>query len=267
MHRSPNPGARTAPADFERFRLATFTGADAAAPAAVLLTDSRGVVGRQPNLFERLTADERRLLLARGKRQVIYRGRQLMSQGEVHQGICLIESGVVRSFYVAPTGRVITLAYWHPGNFVGGPQIYGGGEHLWSAVATKTSVVLSLSGRDVREMMEISRGFAMGIVDCLIFKAKCYAVLAQMLGTRSASERLTQLLVNLCSLHGMHKDGVIEIERAFSHRDLANMIGATRQWVTTSLKRLRDRDVIDFGPNRLVVKRIDLLASGVLEGG
>src|SRR5258708_16760541 len=99
-------------------------------------------------------------------------------------------------------GRVITLAYWHHGNFVGGPQIYGGGEHLWSAVAVKTSVVLALSGRDVRDLMETSHGFSMGIVDCLIFKAKCYAVLAQMLVTRSASHRLPHLLLTLCTLYG-----------------------------------------------------------------
>ena len=246
--------------------MSSHTGADKATPAAVLLADKSTALGRQPNLFERLDERDRQLLLARGRRQVVYRGKPLMSQGEAHHGICLIESGVVRSFYVAPTGRVITLAYWHPGNFVGGPQIYGGGEHLWSAVAVKTSVVLALSGRDVRELMECSRGFSMGIVDCLIFKAKCYAVLAQMLGTRSASERLAQLLVNLCELYGAQTGAGIEIEAAFSHRDLANMIGATRQWVTASLNRLRARGVVDVRPGRLVVKRADaLLTTGALD--
>jgi CRP/FNR family transcriptional regulator, cyclic AMP receptor protein len=260
MHRSLSPGRRPAAA-YERFLMSGFTGADKAAPAAVLLADDRTSLGRQPNLFERLEERDRQLLLARAKRQVVYRGKPLMSQGDAHHGICLIESGVVRSFYTAPTGRVITLAYWHQGNFVGGPQIYGGGEHLWSAVAVKTSVVLALSGGDVRELMETSRGFSMGIVDCLIFKAKCYAVLAQMLGTRSASERLAQLLLNLCDLYGARKGSGIEIEAAFSHRDLANMIGATRQWVTASLKRLREQAVIDLAQGRLIVKRIDLLSS------
>jgi CRP/FNR family cyclic AMP-dependent transcriptional regulator len=263
MHRSLSPGRRPASAAYERFLMSSFTGADKAAPAAVLLSDNRAALGRQPNLFERLDERDRQLLLTRAKRQVVYRGKPLMRQGDAHHGICLIESGVVRSFYMAPTGRVITLAYWHHGNFVGGPQIYGGGEHLWSAVAVKTSVVLALSGRDVRDLMETSRGFSMGIVDCLIFKAKCYAVLAQMLGTRSASERLAQLLVNLCDLYGASKGNAIEIEAAFSHRDLANMIGATRQWVTASLKRLREQDVIDFGSSGLIVKRIDLLSSGM----
>jgi CRP-like cAMP-binding protein len=263
MHTSLTATRVPAPTTDPRLLISGFTTADKIAPAAVLLSDNRAALDRQPNLFDRLDAPGRKLLLARAKRRVVARGRPLMSQGDAHHGICLIESGIVRSFYVARTGRVITLAYWHPGNFVGGPQIYGGGEHLWSGVAVKTTVVLALSGRDVRELMEISRGFAMGIVDCLIFKAKCYAVLAQMLGTRSASERLTQLLVNLCDLYGARTKDGIEIEAALSHRDLANMIGATRQWVTCSLNRLRDRDVLDFGPGRLLIKRIDVLSNGL----
>jgi CRP-like cAMP-binding protein len=263
MHTSLTATRVPAPTTDPRLLISGFTTADKIAPAAVLLSDNRAALDRQPNLFDRLDAPGRKLLLARAKRRVVARGRPLMSHGDAHHGICLIESGIVRSFYVARTGRVITLAYWHPGNFVGGPQIYGGGEHLWSGVAVKTTVVLALSGRDVRELMEISRGFAMGIVDCLIFKAKCYAVLAQMLGTRSASERLTQLLVNLCDLYGARTKDGIEIEAALSHRDLANMIGATRQWVTCSLNRLRDRDVLDFGPGRLLIKRIDVLSNGL----
>src|SRR5882757_1622332 len=99
MHRSLSPGARPASAAHELFRMATFTGADAVAPVAVLLTDNRGAVGHQPNLFERIDAHDRCLLLARARRDVVYRGKHIMSQGDAHHGICLIESGVVRSYY------------------------------------------------------------------------------------------------------------------------------------------------------------------------
>ena len=137
------------------------------------------------------------------RRQVVYRGKPLMSQGEAHHGICLIESGVVRSFYVAPTGRVITLAYRHHGNFVGGPQIYGGGEHLWSAVAVKTSVVLALSGRDVRELMECFARLLDGNRRLPHLQGQVLRRAGADAGTRSASERSAQLLVNLCELYGV----------------------------------------------------------------
>ncbi len=68
-------------------------------------------------LLQRLTVKEREEVLAEGNRRVVYRGKMLFSQGTAHDGIFLIESGRIRVFYIAPSGREITLAYWHPRQF------------------------------------------------------------------------------------------------------------------------------------------------------
>ena len=57
---------------------------------------------------------------------MLNRGQTLFSQGGKHDGIWLIESGRIRAFYTPPLGREITLAYWHVGNFVGGPEVFEG---------------------------------------------------------------------------------------------------------------------------------------------
>ena len=66
-------------------------------------------------------------------------GGSVFFQGDEHKGIWLIEEGKVRTYYAAPSGRQITLAYWTAGHFVGGPEIFGGGEHIWSADVTQTA--------------------------------------------------------------------------------------------------------------------------------
>jgi CRP-like cAMP-binding protein len=53
---------------------------------------------------------------------VLCRGQTLFSRGARHDGIFLIQTGRIRVYYTAPSQREITLAYWHPGNFVGGPD-------------------------------------------------------------------------------------------------------------------------------------------------
>jgi CRP/FNR family transcriptional regulator, cyclic AMP receptor protein len=234
-------------------------GAVARPPGAVMLAEAGAGPGRQPNLLARLGEDDRALLLKLARRRVVYRGKMVFAQGDPHDGIWLIESGLVRVFYVARNGREITLAYWAPGNFVGGPQIYEGGAHIWSAVAARTSVLLALSARDLRHMMERSHEFALGVVDGLIFKGKCYSALAQMLGTRSAGQRLRHLLVNLAELYGVpERDGIV-IGAGFSHQDLANMVGATRQWVSISLARLKAEGVVHAARGKFVVRRLDRL--------
>jgi hypothetical protein len=51
----------------------------------------------------------------------------------------------------------------------------------------------------------------------------------------------------------------ILIGAAFTHADLAHMVGATRQWVTISLKRLHDKNVLVVRKSKIIVRRPDIL--------
>src|SRR5262245_9431308 len=211
---------------------------------ALLLIESHALLGGPPTLFASLSPRERELVLSHGRRRVLNRGQTLFSQGAPHEGIYLIESGRIRVFYTAPSGREITLAYWHPGNFVGGPEVFGGGVHQWSGVATSNSSVVHLPGKDLRKLVVEVPNLAIGLIEGLTFKGKCYSALAQMLGTRSITERLAHLLLHLADLYGVKESDGILIGAAFTHADLAHMVGATRQWVTISLKRLHDKNIV-----------------------
>jgi hypothetical protein len=95
--------------------------------------------------------------------------------------------------------------------------------------------------------------FAVGLVDGLAFKGKCYSALLQMLGTRSVLERLASVLFNLAKETGVLTDDGIEIPDVPSHEKLAAMVGATRQWVSVSLERFRARGLIAARGRRFVV--------------
>ena len=142
----------------------------------------------------------------------------------MHDGIVIIESGLIRSYYTAPSGKEITLAYWLPGNFVGGPEIFDGGVHVWSAVAAKNSTVTHLPGAGLRDLAREVPDLALEIIDALSFKARCYSSLAQMLGTRSLSQRLAQVLLHLANTYGFEdeaSDGGVVIAAAFTHAEIS----------------------------------------------
>lgn len=225
----------------------------------LLLTENARSLGGAPSLFEALSQPERELVLHRGRRKVFYRGQTLFSQGTRHDGIYLIETGQIRVFYSAPSGREITLAYWHPGNFVGGPEVFGGGIHQWSGVANSSSSVVHLPGRELRALVVEVPNLAIGLIEGLAFKGKCYSALAQMLGTRSITERLAHLLLHLTQLYGVEAPDGVLIASAFTHADLAHMVGATRQWVTISLKRMQEKGILMSRCSQIVVRRLDLL--------
>lgn len=221
-------------------------------------------VERQPNIFKYLKDSDREKVLGRACLVTVPEGNTLFCQGDDHHGIFIIETGLMRTFYTSPAGREITLAYWQPGNFVGGPDIFGDGIHMWSGVAALDSTVLSLRGKDIRQLMLSMPELGLGIVEGLVFKGRCFSSLVQMLGTRSIPERLSQLLLILVDLHGTpDPQGGIAIAPQFTHEDLARMVGASRQWVTTTLDRLKARKIVKIRKYQIVVLRPDLLGDSM----
>jgi len=232
---------------------------------ALLLSESGTLLAGPPPLFQALSPRERELVLSHGRRRVLDRGQALFSQDTKHEGIYLIESGRIRVFYNAPSGREITLAYWYPGNFVGGPDIFGTGVHLWSGVATGNSSVVALPGKALRSLVMQIPALAIGLIEGLAFKGKCYSALLQMLGTRSVTERLAHLLLHLVDAYGIKQPDGTLIAAAFTHADLAHMVGATRQWVTISLKRLQGQGVVMCRKSQITVRHPDILVE--MRGG
>src|SRR6202171_1791940 len=120
---------------------------------ALLMAEGGTQRSGPPYLFQGLTESEIAQVVGAGKRKVLYRGAQLFSQGSPQDGIYLIETGRIKVFYTAPSGREITLAYWHSGNFVGGPEVFGSGVHLWSGVAATNSSVVLIPGKTLRTLV------------------------------------------------------------------------------------------------------------------
>jgi CRP/FNR family cyclic AMP-dependent transcriptional regulator len=221
--------------------------------SSLLLTENQQSIGGPPSLMEKLTLRERETVLKQGRRKVLNRGQTLFSQGAKHDGIFLIESGRVRVFYSSPAGREITLAYWHVGNFVGGPEVFDHGIHQWSGIASSNCSVVQLPGKELRTLVGEIPNLAIGLIEGLAFKGKCYSALAQMLGTRSITQRLAHLLLHLMDLYGVEDPDGTVIAAAFTHADLAHMVGATRQWVTISLKRMQEKRIVLTKRSQIVV--------------
>jgi CRP/FNR family cyclic AMP-dependent transcriptional regulator len=230
-----------------------------AASSSLLLTENQRAIGGPPPLMEKLTLREREMVLKQGRRKVLNRGQTLFSQGAKHDGIFLVESGRIRVFYTSPLGREITLAYWHAGNFVGGPEVFDTGVHQWSGIASSNCSVVQLPGKELRALVAEIPALAIGLIEGLSFKGKCYSALAQMLGTRSITQRLAHLLLHLVELYGVQDSDGTAIAAAFTHADIAHMVGATRQWVTISLKRMQAKGVVLTKRSQIVICRPDIL--------
>ena len=233
------------------------------AASAVFLSEVRADLNAGADFLQRLTPEEIAKVRAIGTHKTVPAGQSVFRQGDIHEGIWLIESGTVRAFYVSPSGREITLALWTRGHFIGGPEIFGGGVHMWSGDAQEETQLLYLTGAKIRTLVETMPNFALGLIEGLVAKGKCYSALVQMLGTRSVTERLAQLLIIFADTAGRPEGNRLVIERKLTHDQLAAIVGATRQWVTMTLDKFQKRGLISVSRQCIVVENYDLLAAQI----
>ena len=220
---------------------------------ALYLSESLIDISNAPNVISTLSAEDYLEVRSRGREFEVKSGENVFLQGDEHNGIFIIEAGSVRTYYIGPSGREITLAYWTPGHFVGGPEVFGRGTHIWSGEAEKPTRILHLSGNELQHLIVRMPPLALGVIEGLVFKGKCYSALVHMLGTRSVVERLARLLLTLCELDGVRTETGILIDRTFTHEQLANLVGATRQWVTKTLEKFSNDGMLNISEKKILV--------------
>lgn len=230
---------------------------------ALFLAETADHLNEGASFLEKLSPLELEAIRQRGRPKLAAAASPIFRQGEPHHGIFLIETGLVRTYYTGPSGREITLAYWTPGHFVGGPELYGGGAHMWSADAVEESELLFITGPAIRELIERLPRFALCLIDGLVAKGKCYSALVQMLGTRSVVGRLAQLLVIMGEVYGRNEGNRLIVHRRVTYDQLATIVGATRQWVTMTLDRFQKQGIISVDRQSIAIERLDLLLAQV----
>ncbi len=228
----------------------------------LVLSSAEGLGTVRPLLFNRLTQQECARVLEMCEPLHAKRHSIVFKQGEPQKAIYLIVSGGVRVFYVSASGREVTRAYWFSGDFIGGPHVFGEMPHMWTAIATRDSTLLALSCGTLLTLCRDIPNLAIGLIEALSFKGRCYSAAAQLLGTRTPGERLAEVLTRLAERFAPTARDTDSVTVRITHEELAHMVCVTRQWVTSELKCLEERGVVSLTRGALHI-RMDALRAAV----
>lgn len=209
---------------------------------------------RGHNVLTALGPEARAELLKHSEQLRVARGIVLFSQGETHRTTYFVLKGLIKTYYLSPSGKAMTLAYWSEGDMVGGPDFFTDSAHIWSAAAVKDSTVLAIDGSVLDRLVAGFPDLAQYIIRALTFKVEWLSGLLQITCTESVTDRLAHLLVKLGEMYGTRTDKGVVINEDISQEELANMVGASRQWVNLTLKRLARAHLISVVGRRIVLR-------------
>jgi len=205
------------------------------------------------SILDRLSSVELDLLLARCVERRVVAGTLLFAQAAPRTGTFIVKQGLVRTYYSSPMGKEVTVGFWSDGDMVGGPDFFDECMHVWSGEAVEDSVVWVIKGHDLHELSVTVPAIAECVIAALSFKLRWVSLLLQNMGTESVRHRLAHLLVSLSDMYGVKCEEGIQIRYPFTQEDLANMICATRQWVSMTLRKFQQEGIVRVAKRRLVI--------------
>lgn len=198
---------------------------------------------------------DRAFLLARSVERTLAKGQVPYHQGDPSRNLFVIGSGVVKVHYTHDSGASLTASYYREGMLVGA---HGCSEwsshHVWSAQALVECRALWMRRDDLLALVDRSPSALRCLLAVTEFKADQLRKVIRILATPLLEERVTMALDHLGGLYGIRREGETEIDGRFTHQEIAEMVGASRQSVTMALLSLERAHRIRREGRRLFVR-------------
>ena len=209
--------------------------------------------GLSETLLERLAANSTAIDYRR--RRFIYRA------GDDADSLYGIARGRVKLCRIEKTtGREAVIDILSTGSLFGESALYGAGARENCAVAYENVRLLRIPAGEFQRVMAEHHDL--------------YDYTFQLIGQRLARAerrvadfaldaipvRLDKLLVEFSNRYGVSDTNGVLIDISLPHREIASIVGSTRESVTVRLNAMRRAGLIDFVNRKILVKRLDSLA-------
>lgn len=220
---------------------------------------------RKIGLFAPLSDESLAELADAAYSQRVETREQLFREGDVCEGIYIVETGVIKLIKhvgEGPDAREQVIRLVAANDFFNEVPVFDGGANPVSAEAMEESIVLVIPTRSVQRLMASDPEFVRLVIADLAGRVRHLIAMVQDLSLRQVSGRVAKILLQQVE----QTEGVgVGAERhpRMTQRDIAEMAGTVREVVARTLREMERNGVIDMDAGRVVrvdrAKLIELL--------
>ncbi|OWY23292.1 Crp/Fnr family transcriptional regulator [Sphingobacteriales bacterium UPWRP_1] len=173
--------------------------------------------------------------------------------------IYYLESGTVKISAYSDDGREVIKAILHPGEIFGELGLLGEQTRGEFAQALQDAALCVMTLEMMRNLMRDYKEFGLEITRLIGNKLVKTQRRLESLVFKDARMRIIEFLTDLATERGQPLGYEILVREFFTHQDIANLTGTSRQTVTTVLNELRNGNLIYFTRKKLIVRDLKKL--------
>lgn len=169
----------------------------------------------------------------------------------------LIAKGKVRILNYSEDGEEVVRGILGKGEMFGELAILGEEKRGEIAEAMDDETMVCPVRKDqIYELMKDNEEFTFKIYKWIGFRMKKMERRIDNLIFKDVRSRLMDFLRELAIEKGKKSGEEVRIEHFYTHKNIANLIGTSRQTVTTTLNELRDEGLIEFDRRHIDIKKL-----------
>lgn len=173
------------------------------------------------------------------------------NEGEIIYSPCqqenvayLIQKGRVKLFHLDESGKRLTLSILGKQGIFGEMALVGAGHRESSAEAIEDSKCWKIDRGELMMRAQHQPQMVLGLLQLFLKRmAEIQERLKEMV-FKDLETRLARTLLHLTQKHGHKQKRIWEIDLKITHQELAELVGGTRENVTTILNRFESEDLI-----------------------
>ena len=213
----------------------------------------------QVPLFHSLSEEAMKGLLANIRKIRFKKGEALFKKGMEGDSLFIIKRGKVKIVIGSEDGEEIILAIFSVGDFFGEMSLLDGMPRSADAVAIEDTEVMMLNRREFINFLIGNEQAIRSILQSLSMRLRKTDDMLEDTCFLNISERVRKKLLELAESYGIEEKKSILIDLDITQRELAGMVGATRESVNKSLRILREKGIISTEGGRIRIHNLNLL--------
>jgi len=204
---------------------------------------------------------DRKDLLACAQVAQYERGQHVFQCGAPGRNVYVLESGRAKIYKLADSGKEVILWFCFPGEIFGLAEAPRGTMRQVYAQACARVRVHVISRDDFSAYLASHPKTAMQVIDLLSCRMRVLGDMLLNLVSDDVGSRIIKLLIRLAAHYGRRTEESIDLELPLTHQEMADMVGTTRQTVTTVLGELRRRGLLSMEHHHMQIRCEHLINS------
>jgi CRP-like cAMP-binding protein len=228
-----------------------------AGPESGALKDAHRLLG-DCVLFSGLSAEERAAIAAQARIRTFKAGETVFNLGSPGDYMMALLSGTIRISVPSPDGKELVLTLIQPGEVFGELAVLDGKERSADAIAETECTLAMLYRHDVLSFFQRNPSAWLKLVEVLCQRLRRTDQVFAEVALLQLPVRLAKMMLRLLESpdsSAAAKGGKI----GFSQRELANMVGGTRESVNRCLRNWQRSGIVQISEGTIVVMNQDAL--------